>query len=44
MILAADYPFLVIFWTVLVFFLWVMWFWCLMIILTALQRQGHGRP
>lgn len=34
MILAADYPFLDIFWTMLVFFLWVMWFWCLMIVLT----------
>src|SRR5262245_30564644 len=29
MLLAADYPFLDVFWTVLVFFLWVMWFWLL---------------
>jgi hypothetical protein len=33
MILAADYPFLDILWTMLVFFLWVMWFWCLIIII-----------
>jgi hypothetical protein len=34
MIVAADYPFMDIFWTLLVFFLWVMWFWCLIIVLT----------
>lgn len=34
MIIAADYPFLDILWTMLVFFLWVMWFWCLIIVLT----------
>jgi hypothetical protein len=34
MILAADYPFLDIVGTMLVFFLWVMWFWCLIIVLT----------
>ena len=26
---AADYPFLDVFWTFIVFFLWVMWFWLL---------------
>jgi Short C-terminal domain len=26
---AADYPFLDVFWTLIVFFLWVMWFWLL---------------
>ncbi|HEY6758147.1 MAG TPA: PLDc N-terminal domain-containing protein [Baekduia sp.] len=34
MILAADYPFMDIFWTMLVFFIWVMWFWTLIIVLT----------
>lgn len=33
MIIAADYPFADILWTMLVFFLWVMWFWCLIIVL-----------
>jgi hypothetical protein len=28
-VVAADYPFLDVFWTMLVFFLWVMWFWLL---------------
>jgi uncharacterized membrane protein YcjF (UPF0283 family) len=29
MVLAADYPFLDILWTMLVFFGWVIWFWLL---------------
>jgi energy-coupling factor transporter transmembrane protein EcfT len=33
MILAADYPLMDIIWTMLVFFLWVMWFWCLIIVI-----------
>jgi len=28
-VLAADYPFFDVFWTILIFFLWVMWFWLL---------------
>jgi hypothetical protein len=28
-VLATDYPFLDVFWTLLIFFLWVMWFWLL---------------
>jgi hypothetical protein len=28
-VLATDYPFLDVFWTMLIFFLWVMWFWLL---------------
>ncbi len=43
MILAADYPFLDIVGTMLVFFLWVMWFWCLIIILSdVFSRQDVG--
>jgi hypothetical protein len=33
MILAADYPLADILWTMLVFFLWVMWFWTLVVVL-----------
>lgn len=33
MIIAADYPFLDILGTMLVFFLWVMWFWCLILVI-----------
>jgi hypothetical protein len=39
MILAADYPFLDIVGTMLVFFLWVMWFWCLTIVLMDVFRR-----
>jgi hypothetical protein len=40
MIVAADYPFLDIVGTMLVFFLWVMWFWCLIIIISdVFSRQ-----
>lgn len=34
MIIAADYPFLDILGTMLVFFFWVMWFWTLIVVLT----------
>ena len=27
MVIAADYPFLNIFWTMIIFFCWVIWFW-----------------
>jgi len=32
MVLAADYPFLDILWSMLVFFGWVIWFWLLIIV------------
>ena len=32
MFLAADYPLLDIIWTMLVFFVWVIWFWLLIIV------------
>jgi hypothetical protein len=40
MILAADYPFLDIFWTMIIFFFWVMWFWCLIVVLGDVFRRG----
>ncbi|MFL6016573.1 MAG: SHOCT domain-containing protein [Gaiellaceae bacterium] len=33
MVVAADYPFLDVVWTMLIFFLWVMWFWILIVVL-----------
>ena len=36
---AADYPFLDVFWTMLVFFAWVIWFWILIVILTDVFRR-----
>jgi hypothetical protein len=39
MILAADYPLLDIFWTMLIFFGWVIWFWILVTVLTDVFRR-----
>ena len=39
MLLAADYPFLDVLWTMLIFFAWVIWIWILISILTDLFRR-----
>jgi hypothetical protein len=39
MVLAADYPFLDIFWTILFFFAWVIWIWMVVVILTDVFRR-----
>jgi hypothetical protein len=40
---AADYPFLDIVGTMLVLFFWVMWFWCLIVVLSdVFRRQDIG--
>ena len=48
MVIAADYPFLDIFWTMLIFFLWVIWFWILIKVIADIFRRhdisGWGRP
>jgi hypothetical protein len=36
---AADYPFLDILWTMLVFFAWVIWFWLLITVFSDLFRR-----
>jgi Short C-terminal domain/Phospholipase_D-nuclease N-terminal len=36
---AADYPFLDIFWTMLIFFIWVIWIWILVTVLMDLFRR-----
>jgi hypothetical protein len=38
-VLAADYPFLDVLWTMLVFFLWVMWFWLLITVFADIFRR-----
>jgi hypothetical protein len=38
-VLAADYPFLDVMWTMLVFFLWVIWFWLLITVFMDLFRR-----
>jgi Short C-terminal domain/Phospholipase_D-nuclease N-terminal len=37
--LAADYPLLDVFWTMLVFFAWVIWFWLLISVLGDVFRR-----
>jgi Short C-terminal domain len=39
MLLAADYPFLDLMWTMLVFFLWISWFWLLFMVWTDIFRR-----
>jgi Phospholipase_D-nuclease N-terminal/Short C-terminal domain len=45
-IFAADYPFLEVLWTLIVFFLWVLWFWLLISIVGDVFRRrdiGGGK-
>jgi hypothetical protein len=37
--LAADYPFLDVLWTMLIFFLWVIWFWLLITVFVDIFRR-----
>ena len=39
MVFAADYPFLDIFWTRIIFFTWVVWIWMMVAILTDVFRR-----
>jgi hypothetical protein len=39
MIIAADYPFLNIFWTMIIFFVWVVWIWMMISILSDVFRR-----
>ena len=39
MLFAADYPFLDIFWSMIIFFCWVAWIWTLIIIIGDLFRR-----
>ena len=39
MLVASDYPFLDVFWTMIIFFLWVIWIWILIMILTDVFRR-----
>jgi len=47
MVIAADYPFLDVLWTMLVFFGWVIWFWLLITVFSDLFRRhdigGFGK-
>jgi hypothetical protein len=39
MVIAADYPFLDILWTMIIFFTWVVWIWLMVVILTDVFRR-----
>jgi hypothetical protein len=39
MVLAADYPFLNILWTMIIFFVWVVWIWMMIAILSDVFRR-----
>jgi uncharacterized membrane protein YcjF (UPF0283 family) len=39
LVLAADYPFLNILWTMILFFFWVAWIWVLVVIIGDLFRR-----
>jgi hypothetical protein len=39
MLIAADYPFMDVFWTMLIFFCWVIWFWLLITVFADLFRR-----
>ena len=39
MLFAADYPFMNVFWTMIIFFFWVAWIWVLVTIITDLFRR-----
>ena len=37
--LAADYPFLDLMWTMLIFFIWILWFWLLFTVFADIFRR-----
>jgi hypothetical protein len=37
--IAADYPFLDVLWTLIIFFTWVVWIWIMIVILTDVFRR-----
>ena len=39
MVFAADYPFLDVFWTLIIFFAWVIWIWLMILILSDIFRR-----
>ena len=39
MVIATDYPFLDILWTMIIFFSWVVWIWMMIVVLTDVFRR-----
>ncbi len=42
MVFAADYPFLDVLWTMIIFFCWVAWIWLLVMIFSDLFRRDES--
>jgi hypothetical protein len=38
-VIAADYPFLDVLWTMIIFFLWIIWFWLLFTVFADIFRR-----
>jgi putative oligomerization/nucleic acid binding protein/phospholipase D-like protein len=38
-VIAADYPFLDLMWTMVIFFLWILWFWLLITVFADIFRR-----
>ena len=38
-VIAADYPFLDLMWTMVIFFLWIVWFWLLITVFADIFRR-----
>ena len=38
--LAADYPFLDVLWTLIIFFVWILWFWLLFTVFVDIFRRN----
>ena len=41
-VFAADYPFLDVLWTMVIFFCWVVWIWMMILILSDVFRRGQN--
>ena len=39
MVFAADYPFMDVLWTMIIFFCWVIWIWMIVVILSDVFRR-----
>jgi Short C-terminal domain len=39
-VLASSYPFLDVFWTMMVFFLWILWLWILFVVFADIFRRN----
>ena len=39
MVIAADYPFMDVLWSMIIFFCWIIWIWMMIVILTDVFRR-----